>query len=146
MIVDLDGEIYYWKSSPGINGGHVNFGTILKKSYANILYVKKEKRLEEYRKLFNPDAPSRMKCNYASPGLIGFCQKNNLWRKGGSIYEVQVYGKGYLTDGDIYTEFIKCKKKDEYNIAKKYWNFNNSYNIRPELIIDGKVIIRYKIC
>ncbi len=146
MILDLNGEIFYWKSSPKRNGGHVNFGSVLNKSYSNILFRKKERKLEEYREKINPKAPSRFKCNYVSPELKGFCDPRSLWRDGGIIYEVQVYGTGYLTDGQIYTNFINCKKNKEYDIALDYWNNFNNYNIRPEIIVDGKVIVRDKVC
>ena len=146
MILDLNGEIFYWKSSPKRNGGHINFGTVLDKSGINFLFRSKENKLEEYRKLINPLAPSRLNCNYVSPDLVGFCDPRSSWRSGGIIYEVQAYGKGYVTDGDIYTNFTRCKKDKEYDIALDYWNNFNNYNSRPEIIVDGKVIIRYRVC
>ena len=146
MIMDLNGEIFYWKSSPKKNGGHINFGTVLNKSGNNFLFIDKEKKLESYRKLINPKLPSRLNCNYVSPDLVGFCDPESLWRIGGVIYEVQVFGKGYLTDGELYTDFTRCKKNKEYDIALKYWNNNNNYKIKPEIIVDGKVIVRYRIC
>ena len=42
MILDLNGEIFYWKSSPKKNGGHINFGTVLNKSGINFLFRSKE--------------------------------------------------------------------------------------------------------
>lgn len=141
-LQDLKGK-YFWSSSqmtPVKEGFRIPPMTMesIPKSRGRMLA---EIIAEEIRQKEFPGRPSRIGSIFVCPGLSGFCGKQSF-RKGG-VYEVDVAGKTFETDGEIFTEiamYALDDKQQAEEAARKYWRGTTKGSF-PEVLVKGSVTV-----
>ena len=114
----------------------------------NFELSKRELVLEEYRKKYHPNLPSRTKCIWLceKKQLLYWKNKLNIGSKKGSLFKVSVTGNLFKSSD----QFLPNKEMSIlqiYENAKKYWNpdFSVIDERKIEYLFDGKVKILQKI-
>jgi len=140
------GKTYYWApSSPG----PVSPGFRVPPSYKSMsdpkiqqdrTLAQVERVFEEVRQRDFPGRPSRIGAVFVCPALEGFC------RTGKRVYEVEVQGKTFQTDAEMFTEArINAWRgdPDEYTAswAKSYWEGGTSWQGFNEVLAHGTVTV-----
>ena len=115
-----------------------------------------EETVEKRRQKYNPDAVSRLNCIFVCPVLNnGWCSCNNKYKPDEEkkrLCEVEVTGKIYIGDIDLYSSIIGMYKQGDRrdvdvmeDYIERYWtNGNRAYS--PEALVDGKVIVTGYAC
>jgi len=115
-----------------------------------------EETVEKRRQQYNPDAVSRLNCIFVCPVLNnGWCSCNDKYKpdeQSKRLCEVEVTGKIYIGDIDLYSSIIGMYKQGDRrdvdvmeDYIERYWtNGNRAYS--PEALVDGKVIVTGYAC
>lgn len=97
-----------------------------------------EQIFEYVRKRDFPHRPSRLNAVYVCPSLVGFCDP-----KHNNVYEVDIDGKTFLTDGEYFTSAIFDARLNHLDRlegwATSYWKGRVMF--APEIIVHGKVTV-----
>jgi len=138
------GKTYYWKARgnrPVPIGFQVPPSIKSLSSLRDPVSRKLEALFEEIRANEFPNRPSRI-------GSVFVCPDDNLafgWcdpRKG-TVYEVQVTGKVFETNLELYTEASERARFREWvgvpEIIREYWG--GKYPQVPEVLVGGKVVV-----
>jgi len=130
---------YYWRSN---RSSPVKAGFLVPplrwekiKSQGSPFRVKGEIFMEKIRQEDFPNKPSRIGSIFVCPSLSGFCAK----QPGKPVYEVEVKGKTFLTDGGAFSDAIASIDPDERIAqARNYWR-GVSKPYLPEVLVQGTV-------
>ena len=115
--------------------------SIILKNYAN---TKRELVLEEYRKKFYPNLPSRKNSIWlATEKQLDFWEKTLLLKETkGKLFKVEVTGNLFKSS-DLYIPDDELSVKEIYEYAEKYWNPNltNIDEEKTEYLFQGNLKI-----
>jgi len=134
---------YFWSASssqpvaPGFRVPATTIASIPKNpSRMKAEIIAEEIRIKDFR-----GRPSRLNSVFVCPALDGFCGRSHH-RKGG-VYEVEVKGRTFETDGVIFTDIAMYAQDEEDNAkeaARRYWE-GTSRGELPEILVQGTVTV-----
>lgn len=127
---------YYWVAREGSDvapGFSVPAARAATGRYADVEQIFEQIRQEKYS-----NRPSRMGAKFVTtdPTKWDFISKN--------VYEVEISGNIFNTDGEIWTEAVSHPESAE-SWAEDYWNSEQRYIRLPETLVQGEVKVIKKV-
>jgi len=100
-----------------------------------------EKLIERVRREEFPSRPSRLGAIFLAPDLES-ARKWCMLRMYRYLYLVEMQGNAFVTDGEIYTEFIRAFERGDFEgailFAEQYWSPRFFEWSTPEIVLQGR--------